>query len=351
MIRVLVVEDSPLVQELLVHILGADPAIRVIGTARDGGSAFEIATGVDGPDVVTMDINMPRMDGLEATRKIMETKPLPIVIVSGNWDAEEVQTTFQALQAGALTCLGKPLGVTHPGYREYAKRLVETVKVMSDVKVVTRRRPASTKAVPRPSLKVRRGPIRGNVKLVVIGASTGGPIALAVILSGLPKDFPVPLLIAQHLADGFASGLSAWLARTSGVPVHIAADGEQLLPGHVYLAPDGCDLEVTRDGAAALSQSATNGASPSVSRLFRSVASAFGANAIGVLLTGMGNDGAQELKLMKEKGCITIAQDEESSVVHGMPGSAIALKGASHVLPPKEIALTLRHLAKTGVSW
>ena len=182
--------------------------------------------------------------------------------------------------------------------------------------------------------------------MVAIGTSTGGPPVLQPILAGLPKNFPIPVLIVQHIAAGFLPGLVDWLNQTTGFPTHIAAQGESLLAGHTYLAPDGYHMGLGGFGQIVLSkQQPENGLRPSVSYLFRSVAAVCGANAIGVLLTGMGRDGAEELKFLKELGAVTIAQDEESSVVHGMPGEAIKMGAASHVLAPDKIPALLAALA------
>ncbi len=345
-INVLVVEDSPVAQLLLVHILNSDPGLSVLGTANNGEQALEFLKR-NRPDVIVMDIHMPGMDGFETTRQIMETQPLPIVVCSASLNPAEVAQTFRALEAGALALVAKPVGLGHQEYEEMAGKLVETVKLMSEVRVVKRwarpRRPDAPAATPPPA--EIRIPSAG-IQVVAIGASTGGPPALQTILAGLPKDFSVPVLIVQHIAAGFLPGLVDWLHQTTGFPIHIAAHGESLLPGCAYLAPDGYHLGLAANGQIALSkQEPENGLRPSVSYLFRSVAKVCGANAVGVLLTGMGRDGADELKVLKESGAVTIAQDEESSVVHGMPGEAIKLGAAGYVLAPDKIPAVLAGLA------
>jgi two-component system chemotaxis response regulator CheB len=352
MIKVLVVEDSPVVQEFLVHILNSDPKVQVIGTANDGEDAVE-AVKHKKPDVITMDINMPKMNGLEATRRIMETHPVPIVIVSGSWDTKEVETTFRAMEAGALACIQRPAGIGHPDHEATAKELVQTVKLMSEVKVVKRwphfRQVAAAPVIPTTAVvDIERIP--AEIRIVAIGASTGGPPVLQTILSGLSKDFSVPILIVQHMAKGFTKGLAEWLAQSTGFPVHIAADGEYLLPGHAYIAPDGFHMKVGAGNQLALSKDEPEDSlRPSASYLFRSVSNVFGKNAVGVLLTGMGKDGAEELRLMKEKGAVTIAQDKGSSVIFGMPGEAVKLDGATYVLSPDKIVEALKSLTKKNI--
>ena len=346
MINVLIVEDSSVVREFLIHVLSADPGIRVVATAHDGEEALE-AVRRHRPDVITMDIHMPKMDGLEATRRIMETDPTPIVIVSGSTDPNETAMMFRAMEAGALAVLMRPNGIGHPHYEATAKELVQTVKLMSEVKVVRRwpRARQHDAPVPRPvQTGLARAPAR--VRIVAIGASTGGPPALQTILAALPKDFPVPLLIVQHITAGFVRGFVEWLAQSATLPVHVATHGELVLPGHVYIAPDECQMKVERGGKIALTKDAPeNGLRPSVSYLFRSVAQVYGCDAVAGLLTGMGRDGAEELRVLKEKGAVTFAQDKDSSVVHGMPGEAIRLDAAMLVLPPEKIAAVLTSLA------
>lgn len=338
-IKVLVVDDSPVARELLVHILSSDPKIQIIGTASNGEEAIVAAKHLS-PDVITMDIHMPKMDGYEATRRIMEIHPTPIVIVTGSASIEEISVAMRAIDAGALAVVQKPGGSGHPDYQAEVSRFIQMVKLMSEVKVVRRRAFPGRETVRLAEVKLE---LPSEIQLVAIGASTGGPPLLQTILSKLPKNFPIPVLIVQHMAAGFIEGFVEWLRQTSSLPVHVATHGEYILPGHVYLAPDGFVMKPDRYGRISLARGET-GLCPSVSYLFRSVAEVFGKNAVGILLTGMGKDGAYELRLMKEKGAITIAQDLESSVVHGMPGEAINLDAAMYVLPPEKIIAFLSGL-------
>lgn len=336
-INVLVAEDSAVTRLLLVHVLEADPEICVIGTVDNGEAAVEFVRNRK-PDIVLMDIHMPGLDGFEATRRIMETDALPIVMCSAISDTRDVVVAFEAMQAGALACIEKPAGRAHRDFATMAAHLVDTVKLMSEVKVVRRTGRGRTMpaAAARPP-EIRRAAC--GVKVVAIGASTGGPPVLQTIIGGLPRHFPVPLLIVQHIAPGFLRGMTDWLSNTTGFPVHIAAHETRPQAGHVYVAPDDSHMALSAAGAIILSRDQhENHVRPAVSFLFRSLALNCGSKALGVLLTGMGADGAAELKALKDTGAVTIAQDRESSIVHGMPGAAIALGGATHVLPADKIA-------------
>jgi len=290
------------------------------------------------------------MNGLDATRRIMETHPTPIIILSGNLDPEEILTSFQAMEAGALAALPKPRGAGHPDHEQEVDSLVEKVKLLSEVKVV-KRWPHSSKRLPplRSRVKISGEP-PAQPQLVAIGASTGGPVAIQTILSGLGEGFPLPILIVQHMAPGFIAGFAKWLALTCRLPVHVASQDEQILPGNVYVAPDGFHMLLRTGSRLNLSADLpVNGLRPSVSSLFSSVADVCGKNAAGVLLTGMGRDGAEEMLLLKEKGAVTIAQDKASSVIYGMPAEAVRIGAATHVLSPDRIVCMLKELAKREV--
>jgi len=344
MIKVLITEDSPVVRKYLEHILNADPDIQVVGTAKDGKEAVDMVSERK-PDVVSMDIHMPGMDGFEATRLIMETYPVPIVICSASWDAAEVDKTFKAMEAGAVGAVTKPLGIGTHASEAHTRDLVNTVKTMSKVKVVrrwTRLRKSQIVLHPPVRSECEQADSRSEIKVVGIGASTGGPIVLKTILSALPKPFLCPVVIVQHIAAGFLSGLGEWLTKTTGFPVQVAVHRQRLMPGIGYLAPDSFQMGIDKQLRAVINtRKEENNLCPSVSFLFRSMADVLGTNGIGVLLTGMGKDGAQQLKSWKEKGGITIVQDKESSVVYGMPGEAIKLGAAKYILPPEEIAWKL----------
>jgi two-component system, chemotaxis family, protein-glutamate methylesterase/glutaminase len=342
-IKVLIVEDSPVVQELITDILGADPKIQIIGAAHDGVEAID-AIAAQKPDVVTMDVQMPTMNGYEATRAIMASNPVPIVVISGQIDPADLTTACQALGAGALMALPKPVGPSHPNYAIRSKELLSAVKLMAGVKVVRRtasytfqQTPLSVPLRPATSPSSAR-----KVEAIGIGASTGGPGALEKILAGMPSDFPAPIFIVQHIAKGFIDGMAEWLGRCCALTVRIATHGEPAAPGGVYLAPDGVHLQIAAGGRIQLRpEKEFPGFCPGVTPLFRSLANVYGPGAIGVLLTGMGSDGVDGLRQMKADGALTIVQDESSSVVFGMPKEAIETGAAELILNPKQIGETL----------
>lgn len=347
MINVLIAEDSLTTLEYLRYILDADSGIQVIGTVKNGREAVEFVRYTK-PDVIVMDINMPTMDGFQATRNIMEIQAVPIILISAHWDPAETTTSFKAMEAGAVAVLQKPGGLGSSGAEQLQQELLRTVKMMSEVKVVTRRRrPSKAQTVSVSPAKTMPHIAPTTIRIIAIGASTGGPPVLQTILSELSKNLPVPILIVQHIAKGFIKGLAEWLGQVTGFPVHIAAHRERLAAGHVYFAPDDIHMGVEGNDRIVLTKSEpNNGLRPSASHLFRSVAKAYRESAVGVLLTGMGADGAAELKLMKDNGGITIAQDKASSLVHGMPGVAIQLGAATYVLSPPEIVKTLERLIR-----
>lgn len=341
-IEVLVAVASPVQRAVLVQRLDADPQIRVVCAVGQAQAAFEFLEDRRA-DLVLMDDRLPDLDGFETARRIMETHPLPIVVCT--YAAAAGDTPFRALEAGAVACVDKPSEDAGTELFETSvAHLLQTVKLMSEVKVVRRwsRNGRGAAGSAGADAALATGP-----RVVGIGASTGGPLALQTILAALPREFPLPLLVVQHIAKGFLPGMADWLRLTSGLQVQIGAHGILAQPGHVYLAPDDFHMGYGAGGRIVLARGpAENGLRPSVGFLFRSLAETCGAQALGVLLTGMGKDGAVELKRMREAGAFTIVQDSASSVVHGMPGEAIALGAAQHVAPADKIAdllVTLAH--------
>ncbi len=333
MIRALVVEDSVTARALLVEILRSDPEIDLVGEAGTGAEAVEMTKELR-PDIVTMDIHMPQMNGFEATKQIMIEAPTPIVIVSGSLDVRAVEISMHALKAGALTVIPKPAGPASPNFEEEKERFLGAVKSMSQVKVVRRWR---DRALPEGS--ARTPPGNGMARVIAIAASTGGPGALSKLLSELPGNLPVPILIVQHMSLGFGEGFVSWLNSAVSLKVKTAEQGEELLPGAVYVAPDDRHLGVSEQGSVLLSSGPpVGGFRPSGSYLFQSVAKVYGAGSLAVVLTGMGQDGVEGLRKIREAGGRIIAQDEESSVVYGMPKAAVAAGLVDHVLPLPGIA-------------
>jgi two-component system chemotaxis response regulator CheB len=334
-LRVLVADDSPVARRLLVHILTGDPELEVVAEAEDGKEAVRETARVR-PDVILMDVLMPEMDGIEATGRIMETNPTPIVLVSASYNDMDVTGSFQALQAGALTILPKPRAPLASGFSDDCASLTVTVKLMADVKLV-RRHPARPARIARAHAAPHEG--GHGARIVAIASSTGGPAALAAILGALPRRVPVPILVVQHIASGFHQGLVDWLGSVSPLPVRLATDGRPLCAGEVLIAPDDRHLGVTASGRVALSADPPiGGHRPSATHLFRSVAESHGAGAVGLILTGMGADGVAGLQTLKALHGTVLAQDEATSVVFGMPGEAVAMGLADRVLPLAAIA-------------
>jgi len=338
-IRVLVAEDSPTARALLVAMLEADPEIEVIAEASTGVQAVEMAERLE-PDLVTMDVQMPELDGLQATEQIMRRSPRPIIIVSSQARDTDVSLSLDATRAGALLVLPKPEGPGSGHFASDQKQLVAMVKALSRVKVVRRwRGPATSDSQERPgspraqdqsaeAWQSRGHPHRPPATVVAIAASTGGPAALRDLLAALPAEFRAPILIVQHIAKGFVAGLAAWLGTDSRLRVKVAVDGEHAAPGSVYIAPDGLHLELRKDGAdrfrLALTSSSPIGTfRPSATRLFSSVAAAAGARSLSVILTGMGDDGVTGLRDVRRANGTIMAQDEKSSVIYGMPREAL----------------------------
>jgi two-component system chemotaxis response regulator CheB len=325
-------------------MLGADPGLEVVGLARNGIEAVEQAERLR-PDVIVMDVYMPRMNGLEAAGRIMERIPTPIVMVSASFSQDEVALTFEAFKAGALTAVDKPCGPDHPGQAAAARRLVEAVKLMAEVKVV-HRWPRRARSQMLEAAEQGLIPMPRQIRLIAIGASTGGPQVIMEILARLPRDFETPILVVQHITPGFTRGLVTWLGQRKHLAVKLAEPGESVSPGTIYLAPDGSQMGITKDGQFRLTRGGVqDGFCPSASYLFQSVAEAYGRSAMGILLTGMGRDGAQGLLRLRQAGGVTIAQDEATSVVFGMPAEAIRLGAAEYVLSPEQIARAMRSSA------
>lgn len=342
MMRVLVVEDSATDRELLVALLGGDPGIEVVGQAENGYRGVELARELR-PDLITMDILMPGLDGLEATKEIMVHSPTPILVVSSTVRDGGVALSLDAIRAGALMCVEKPVPPGAPDYESRKAQFLSLAKAMAQVKVV-RRWPATRRSGPAPAPAPLRTAVR-PIRLVTIAGSTGGPAALQRILMDLPGDFPRPVVVVQHIAAGFVAGLAEWLRSSCHLRVKVAEDGETLAPRTVYLASDGRHLGVTSERTIRMSvEGPVNGFRPSANHLFRSAAQAYGSGVAAVMLTGMGNDGVEGLRAVKQAGGHVIAQDEATSVIYGMPREAVAAGVVDAELPITEIGPRLTTL-------
>lgn len=348
-IRVLIVDDSPLQRRLLAEILSGDPSIEVVGEASEPLEARELIKRSN-PDVLTLDVKMPKMDGLSFLKNLMRLRPMPVVMVSALTE-EGAEVTLQALEIGAVDFISKPKDIQHT-FEDYAGQIISKVKVASQARVQVRS--GQGVHVLKDQASTGGGPQRlsteGGIKsrrLIAIGASTGGTEAIKEVLTRLPATCP-GILITQHIPQAFSKSFAARMNGLSAITVSEAEDGAPILPGHAYIAPGNRHLLVVRDGAryrCKLSGAPpVNRHRPSVDVLFRSVMQHLGRHGLGVILTGMGADGAKGMKEMHEVGAYTIAQDEQSSVIWGMPGEAVKAQAVDCVLsltkiPAKILAL------------
>lgn len=337
-IRVLVAEDSTTVRQLLVELLRGDPAFEVVAEAANGAEAVAHAIALR-PDLITMDVHMPIVDGLDATKEIMREAPTPILVVTAA-AATDVGLGLSATQAGALMVVPKPEHPRSPDFERHCQHFLAMARAMAEVKVVRQWRGARA---PHPGPPRREPPARrraGPVQAVAIGTSTGGPAALRRVLIDLPRDLRVPVLVVQHIARGFVDGLVAWLGANVPLRVAVAGDGEPLQPGVVYLAPDDRHLAAVADGATPagararlLDGAPVGGFRPSADVLFEGCARAWGAGVLALVLTGMGRDGVDGLQAVRRAGGRVLAQDEGSSVVYGMAQEAVGAGLVDEVLP------------------
>jgi two-component system, chemotaxis family, protein-glutamate methylesterase/glutaminase len=354
-IRVLIVDDSALVRSLLTDILRADPGIEVVGSAGDAHVAREKIKQLN-PDVLTLDVEMPKMDGITFLKNLMRLRPMPVVMVSSLTE-RGADVTLDALAIGAVDYLSKPKIDLAATLKDYGEELIDKIKTASRASVraldavraaTIAVRPSANADAVLPKSGAKSKQLRTTDRIIAIGASTGGTEAIKEVLTKLPPDAP-GVVIAQHIPKAFSTPFARRMNDCCQMTVYEAEDGQQVLAGHVYIAPGDRHLIVVRDGARYVVRLddgvPVNRHKPSVDVLFRSVAQNAGRNAIGVLLTGMGKDGARGLKEMLDAGSQTIAQDEASSVVWGMPGEAVSLGAAQHILPLDTVAAKIRSLA------
>lgn len=347
-IRVLVVDDSLLAQQILTAILESDPQIRVIGTANNGLEAVEKTAQLK-PDLVTMDITMPVMDGFEATQRIMAQTPTPILVVSSAAFKEGANASFNAISFGALDVIDKSqVSAFSRTPTDAQAGILDWIKALARIRVV--RHPMANIAGLRGNDHPETACAPAAGQLVAIAASTGGTEALKTILRELPRDFGCGIVVVQHIADGFVDGLVSWLSDECRIRIKVAADGESVVPGMVYFAPSRCHTKVAAGGMIRLGAepSYKGGHLPAADVLFDSVARVYGDRALGVILTGMGRDGTEGLKRMKAAGAVVYAQDEASSVIFGMPKAAIDAGIVTRVLPLSQMGPALLKYAQQG---
>ncbi len=370
MIRVLVADDSRAFRAILRTILGRSPEIEVVGEAQDGHEAVSQVLALR-PDVVTMDVRMPGKDGLEALEEIMRRRPTPVVVVSAEAGPERQEVSFRALELGAVEVLAKPRADVRGRFEKEAEEIRMAVRAVAGLKLVTRhkrnpRAPGAPTPPPDPEriqtltgswvLKPREPapagggtvvPLPPNAPRVLgIAASTGGPAALARIIHELPPGYPIPILVVQHIAEGFEGGLVHWLSGETPLTVKLAEDGEPLRGGTVYVAPSGSHLGATGSVVQLLKGEPVRGFRPSGTVLFRALAHEYGRGAAGLILSGMGDDGAEGLKLLRDKGAWTGAQGPQSCVVYGMPRVAAEKGGVAVTMELDEISAALVKLSR-----
>jgi two-component system chemotaxis response regulator CheB len=345
-IKVLIVDDSALVRRMLTEMLSSDPAITVLGTAHDAYDAREKIKALN-PDVLTLDVEMPRMDGLTFLRNLMRLRPMPVIMVSSLTE-RGAEVTLDALSVGAVDYLSKPKIDLAATLGDYKDELIAKVKAAASARV---RAPSASSAASADVVLAKRAPqrqLRTTERIIAIGASTGGIEAIKDVLIHLPPDTP-GIVITQHIPKLFSGAFARRMNACCQLSVCEAEEGQQVLRGHAYIAPGDKHLLLVRDGARYVCRlddgAPVNRHKPSVDVLFRSVAQQAGRNAIGVILTGMGKDGAVGLKEMRDAGSRTVAQDEATSIVWGMPGEAVAVGGAAEVIPLGDIHARILALA------
>jgi two-component system chemotaxis response regulator CheB len=354
-IRVLVVDDSALVRQILVEVLNRAPDIEVVGTASDPFMARDRIKELN-PDVLTLDVEMPRMDGLTFLANLMRLRPMPVVMVSSLTE-QGADTTLKALELGAVDFVSKPKIDLAGTLADFGEEILAKIRIAAGARVMARSAPAApSRVAPKYSadavIPANGGGkmLRTTDRIIAIGASTGGTEAIREVLMGLPADCPA-IVIAQHIPEAFSLPFTKRMDSLAAMSVVEPSDGQYIMAGHVYIAPGSRHLLVERDGARYRCRlnngPPVNRHCPSVDVLFRSVAQNVGPNAVGVILTGMGDDGARGLKEMLDAGARTMAQDEASSVVWGMPGAAVKLGGAQDILPLGRVAENIMRLAQT----
>ncbi|MBF0553073.1 MAG: chemotaxis-specific protein-glutamate methyltransferase CheB [Nitrospirae bacterium] len=346
-IKVLLVDDSPVAVEMMRRILASSDEIEVVGTARHGKEALEMIPRLR-PNVICTDLHMPLMNGLEFVKEVMARHPLPILVISVSVYEDNKENIFQLLEAGAIDVFPKPRGVQLGQSTKFSSELIARIKILSGV--VPFRKPKKPAPQARGILRIPKPcadsddalpyieALNRRLKMIVIGASTGGPQAIEAIFKGLPADFSIPIVCVQHISEGFMVSLVDWLKGRSKLNVAIARNKERPVPGNIYFAPDDKHLKIDKSGAFVLNDDPPEGGhKPSITLTMVSLAEHFMGGVLGVLLTGMGRDGAEGMLSIAQAGGATIAQDEDSSIVFGMPGQAIKMGAAKYILDINKI--------------
>ncbi|MFH1771194.1 MAG: chemotaxis-specific protein-glutamate methyltransferase CheB [Candidatus Omnitrophota bacterium] len=342
-IRVLIVEDSPLMVKVLTNVLNADSQLMVVGVAYNGKEAVDLVPSLK-PDIITMDIHMPVMDGFEATKHIMAYNPTPILIISTSVFKQGMDKVFKAISLGALDVVDKSLFELKEK-ESSIDDFIENIKLLSKIKVIH-----------HPLAKIEKKQVKQlgylskdevGERILTIAASTGGPQALFEVLKTLPADFPCGIAIVQHITAGFVDGLAGWLDSECAISVKVAEDSEEIQPATAYIAPCNLQMRIEKDKRIHLYREGPQGGHiPCADILFESAGNAYGKNAIGIILTGMGKDGAKGIKSLHDTGGLTIAQDEESSIIFGMPKAAIEMNAIDKIVSLSDIPSVIMELLK-----
>ncbi len=351
-IRVLIAEDSVLIQKVLKNMIENDDRFELVGVAANGKQAVELTQKLK-PDVISMDVNMPELDGVGATKQIMDIQPTPIVIVSSYYNSSEIELAIRVLDAGAVTIMEKPNGPGHPKYDYTLRTYLNRLKSMSEIKVVRRKnKDSENKEVLVKTEKNTKYTYSGNFRfsILVVGASAGGPESARQLFEKLASDFPLPIVFVQHIDSHFADGFAVWLNSYSNIPVVIAYDNQVPEAGKIYMPPGGKHIIIDDNNHLKLvNETVQNVAVPSVNKLFESAAKVYGSKTIAVILSGMGRDGAEMMKKLRNEGAYTYAQDEKTCLVYGMPKEAYNLGAVIKMLSPAEISADISALIRNNL--
>ncbi len=340
MIKVMIVDDSKVQKDLLQYIIGCEDGIEVVATASNGYEALDILE-YKQPDIILMDINMPGINGFDTSKEILNRYPIPIIMISATWDIEDALKIIKNMELGVLIAVKKPSGIGSDYFKKDAQELIENIKLLSEIKIVRRYENNNNNSILTKNHNKVDLDITNNrdVKVVAIGSSAGGPPALKDMLSKLSANFPIPIVVVQHMTSGFDETFTHWLDLDCPLKVVIAQNNIVLQKGYVYIAPDSFDIKIDGSNRIKLEDNKSkSNLLTSISTFFESVKDVYGKNSVAILLSGMGRDGVKETKALRQAGAITIAQDEKSSIVYGIPYEAALIDAIEYILPPDQIA-------------